>query len=140
MNTLAMHLKNLPSRQTILFLIVTAATWLGPLSVADPAFGNFVGVLPNERQNHPGNALQLFFYDTPKVLLLLIGAVFIMGIVHPYAPPERLRALPSGRRLGARNAMSASLSIVMPFCLRSIVNRSKGPHERGQTLAGSSHV
>ena len=43
------------------------------------------GLLP---QTHLGGALQFFFYDTPKVLLLT-GIVFVMGIVHTFVSPER---------------------------------------------------
>lgn len=50
------------------------------------------------------------------MLLLLTGIVFVMGIVHTYVSPERTRALLSGRRLGAGNAMAASLGIVTSFC------------------------
>ncbi len=121
MNTLAIHLKNLPSRQPILFLIVAAAAWLGLYQSLVPVSEALVGVLPVERDSHLGDALQFFFYDTPKVLLLLIGVVFAMGIVHTYVSPERTRALLSGRRLGAGNAMAASLGIVTPFCSCSAV-------------------
>lgn len=29
-------------------------------------------------------ALQFFYYDTPKALLLLTGIVFVMGIIHTF--------------------------------------------------------
>lgn len=121
MNPLAAQLKNLPSRQPILFLIVAAAAWLGLYQSLVPVSEALVGMLPVERDSHLGAALQFFFYDTPKVLLLLVGVVFAMGIVHTYVSPERTRALLSGRRLGAGNAMAASLGIVTPFCSCSAV-------------------
>ncbi len=121
MTTLAAQLRNLPSRQPILFLIVAAAVWLGLYQSLVPVSETLVGVLPVERQSHLGDALQFFFYDTPKVMLLLVGVVFAMGIVHTYVSPERTRALLSGRRLGAGNAMAASLGIVTPFCSCSAV-------------------
>ncbi len=121
MNTLAIRLKSLPSRQPILFLIVAAAVWLGLYQSLIPVSEALVDVLPVERQSHLGDALQFFFYDTPKVLLLLVGVVFAMGIVHTYVSPERTRSLLSGRRLGAGNAMAASLGIVTPFCSCSAV-------------------
>lgn len=80
-----------------------------------------VGLLPVAPDSHPGGALQFFFHDTPKVLLLLTGIVFAMGIVHTWISPERTRAVLSGRRPGVGNAMAASLGIVMPFCSCSAV-------------------
>lgn len=68
-----------------------------------------------------GEAVHFFFYDTPKVLLLLIAIVFAMGIVHTFVSPERTRALLSGKRLGVGNVLAASLGIVTPFCSCSAV-------------------
>ncbi|MFA7240281.1 MAG: permease [Sulfuricellaceae bacterium] len=72
-------------------------------------------------QTHLGEALHFFFYDTPKVLLLLVGIVFVMGIVHTFVSPERTRAMLAGKRLGVGNAMAATLGIVTPFCSCSAV-------------------
>lgn len=73
------------------------------------------------RQTHFGEALHFFFYDTPKVVLLLTGIVFIMGIVQTFFSPERTRAMLSGRREGVGNVLAASLGIVTPFCSCSAV-------------------
>jgi uncharacterized protein len=80
-----------------------------------------VALLPVERTSHLGAALQFFFYDTPKVLLLLTGVVFVMGMVNSYFTPERTRALLAGRSEGLANVMAASLGIVTPFCSCSAV-------------------
>jgi uncharacterized membrane protein YraQ (UPF0718 family) len=80
-----------------------------------------VALLPVVRTSHLGGALQFFFYDTPKVLLLLTGVVFVMGMVNSYFTPERTRALLAGRSEGAANVMAASLGIVTPFCSCSAV-------------------
>ena len=68
-----------------------------------------------------GGAIQFFLYDTPKVLLLLTGVVFVMGMVNSYFTPERTRALLAGRTEGVANVMAASLGIVTPFCSCSAV-------------------
>ena len=73
------------------------------------------------RSTAVGEALHFFAYDTPKVLLLLLGIVFLMGIVQTFFAPERTRALLSGRRSGVGNVMAASLGIVTPFCSCSAV-------------------
>ncbi len=121
MQALALQLRRWPSRQPILFLIVAAAVWLALYRMLIPASEALVAALPVARDSQLGGALQFFFYDTPKVLLLLTGIVFVMGIVHTFVSPERTRALLSGRRLGSGNAMAASLGIVTPFCSCSAV-------------------
>lgn len=73
------------------------------------------------RQTAFGDAVHFFFYDTPKVLLLLTGIVFVMGVVQTFFAPERTRALLAGRRVGVGNVLAASLGIVTPFCSCSAV-------------------
>lgn len=68
-----------------------------------------------------GQAIHFFCYDTPKVLLLLTGIVFAMGVIHTFVAPERTRALLSGKRLGIGNVLAATLGIVTPFCSCSAV-------------------
>ncbi len=77
--------------------------------------------LPIERSSHLGGAIQFFFYDAPKVLMLLTAVVFVMGMVNSYFTPERTRALLAGRTEGVANVMAASLGIVTPFCSCSAV-------------------
>jgi uncharacterized membrane protein YraQ (UPF0718 family) len=121
MSTLATPRKPWPRRQPIVFLGLAAMVWLGLYQMLDPAAEALVASLPVERSSHLGGALQFFFYDTPKVLLLLTGVVFVMGMVNSYFTPERTRALLAGRSEGLANVMAASLGIVTPFCSCSAV-------------------
>ncbi|NTW49161.1 MAG: permease, partial [Chlorobiales bacterium] len=72
-------------------------------------------------ESHSGKALGFFFFEVPKVLLLLTGIVFVMGIIHTFVSPERTRAMLSGRREGVGNVMAAGLGVVTPFCSCSAV-------------------
>ena len=121
MQTLALHFRRLPSKQPLVFLAFAALLWYVLYQTLIPASEVLVAALPVDRDSHLGGALQFFFYDTPKVLLLLVGIVFVMGIVHTFISPERTRAMLSGRRLGVGNVMAASLGIVTPFCSCSAV-------------------
>ena len=78
-------------------------------------------MLPVDRDTRLGGALQFFLYDTPKVMLLLAGVVFVMGMVNSYFTPERTRALLAGRAEGVGNVLAATLGIVTPFCSCSAV-------------------
>lgn len=106
--------------------------WLGGTAVAAGLwwwlYGNLtamadfvVAALGQSRQTALGEALHFFVYDTPKVLLLLTGIVFLMGVIQTFFAPERTRALLSGRRTGIGNVLAASLGIVTPFCSCSAV-------------------
>jgi hypothetical protein len=121
MHALALQLKRWPNQQPFLFLALAALVWFGLYQTLIPASEALVAALPVDRASHLGGALQFFFYDTPKVLLLLTGIVFVMGIVHTFVSPERTRAMLSGKRLGVGNMMAASLGIVTPFCSCSAV-------------------
>ena len=121
MNTVVVPLKRWPGRQPWLFLLAGAAAWIALYRVLDPAAEALVALLPVERNSHFGGALYFFVYDTPKVLLLLTGIVFVMGMVNSWFTPERTRALLAGRTEGLANVMAAGLGIVTPFCSCSAV-------------------
>ena len=121
MTTLTSPLKSWPSRQPIVFLILVGIVWLALYQTLNPAAEALVAALPVDRASHLGGALQFFLYDTPKVLMLLTGVVFVMGMINSYFTPERTRALLAGRSEGAANVMAASLGIVTPFCSCSAV-------------------
>lgn len=111
----------LPRRSPRAFLAFAMLAWAGLYAMLSPAAEALVTALPVDRESHLGGALQFFLYDTPKVLLLLTGIVFVMGMVNSYFTPERTRALLAGRTEGVANVMAASLGIVTPFCSCSAV-------------------
>jgi uncharacterized protein len=114
-------LLRLPSKQPQIFLLLAASIWLGLYQILLPMSEWMVGMLPIVRASRLGSALQFFFYDTPKVLMLLTAVVMVMGMVNSYFTPERTRALLAGKSEGLANCMAASLGIVTPFCSCSAV-------------------
>lgn len=121
MSTLTSTLTRWPQKQPVLFLLIAAAVWWGLYQLLVPFSEAVVAVLPVDRQSHLGGSLQFFFYDTPKVLLLLTGVVFVMGMVNTWFTPERTRALLAGRGHGVANVMASALGVVTPFCSCSSV-------------------
>lgn len=121
MNTLTLPQKSWPMRQPMAFLIAATIVWFALYQALIPASEALVAALPVDRASHLGGALQFFLYDTPKVLLLLTGVVFVMGMINSYFTPERTRALLAGKSEGVANVMAASLGIVTPFCSCSAV-------------------
>ncbi len=114
-------LQRWPTLAPRMFLGVAGAVWIALYWSLIPVSEALVGALPVDRGSHLGGALQFFLYDTPKVLLLLTGVVFVMGMINSYFTPERTRALLAGRSEGAANVMAASLGVVTPFCSCSAV-------------------
>lgn len=113
-------------------LLSPLSRWLASLAIAIPLWfwtyqhlTDFAdGILAwtgLARQTHLAEALHFFCFDTPKVLLLLTGIVFLMGIVQTFFSPERTRAILAGRRAGVGNVLAALLGIVTPFCSCSAV-------------------
>jgi uncharacterized membrane protein YraQ (UPF0718 family) len=106
--------------------------WLALLAIATVAWVLVYGHLTDfadlvvasmglTRGSRLAEAVHFFCYDTPKVILLLVGIVFLMGVIQTFFSPERTRALLSGKRLGAGNVLAASLGTVTPFCSCSAV-------------------
>ncbi len=71
--------------------------------------------------SHLGEALAFFFYDTPKVLMLLTLVVYGVGVVRSFFTPEKTRKILAGRRESVGNVLAALLGIVTPFCSCSAV-------------------
>jgi hypothetical protein len=109
--------------------------WLALYELVEPlsrwiAHGLFA--LP--RGSHVGEAVAFFFYDVPKILLLLSGMIFVITIVRSFFSAERARRLLSGKRAGIGNVLAATLGIVTPFCSCSAVPLFIGFVESGIPL------
>lgn len=105
----------------LLAITVATVVWIFAYSNLTEFADAVVAALQLSRDTHFGEAVHFFIYDTPKVLLLLAGIVFVMGIIQTFFAPERTRALLAGKRLGVGNVLAATLGIVTPFCSCSAV-------------------
>lgn len=64
-----------------------------------------------------GTAVNFFFYDTIKILILLFFISVIMGMVNAYFPIDRLRHYLTSRKLyGLQYFFAALFGAVTPFC------------------------
>ncbi|MEZ4268786.1 MAG: permease [Myxococcota bacterium] len=110
-----------PRRHPLWAVALGAAAWALVYSQLEPLSFAVVGLMGLAPETRLAGAVQFFVYDTPKVLMLLTGVVFVMGVVHTFVSPERTRQLLSGRSSGVGNVLAASLGIVTPFCSCSAV-------------------
>ncbi|MBF0117758.1 MAG: permease [Desulfobacterales bacterium] len=74
-----------------------------------------------KKGTHLGSAVEFFFYDIPKVFMLLVLVVFAVGIIRSFFTPERTRNLLAGKNEFLGNILAALLGIVTPFCSCSAV-------------------
>ncbi|MGE5401961.1 MAG: permease, partial [Ignavibacteriales bacterium] len=79
-------------------------------------------------------AVRFFIYEVPKVLLLLVLIVFIVGIIRTYFSPERTRSILEGKSLFTGNVLAGILGIVTPFCSCSAIPLFLGFVESGVPL------
>lgn len=101
---------------------LAAAVWYALYLVIEPFADWLTYSLFNIRQgSHLGESVAYFFYDVPKILLLLSGMIFLITIARGFFTPEQARAWLGGKREGVGNLLAALLGVVTPFCSCSAV-------------------
>ena len=105
-----------------LLLVLAVPAWVAIYSFL-PRLSKLItyGLLRIGEGTHLGSSIEFFFYDVPKVLMLLTGVVFIVGVIRTYFTPERTRKILAGKRESTGNVMAALLGVVTPFCSCSAV-------------------
>ncbi|WP_167612572.1 permease [Maribellus sediminis] len=84
-----------------------------------------------EEGKHLTESIWFFVYEVPKVMLLLVLIVFIVGIVRSWFSPEKTRKALEGKSLFAGNVMASGLGILTPFCSCSAIPLFLGFVEAG---------
>jgi uncharacterized membrane protein YraQ (UPF0718 family) len=114
---------------------LAALAWAGLYALIEPLSRWIAhGLLGLARGSRLGESVAFFFYDVPKILLLLAGMIFAITVLHSFFSPERARQLLSGKRVGLGNVLAAMLGIVTPFCSCSAVPLFIGFVESGIPL------
>jgi uncharacterized membrane protein YraQ (UPF0718 family) len=83
---------------------------------------------------HLTSAIWFFIFEVPKVLLLLVLIVFVVGIIRSYFSPEKTRKMLGGKKLFVGNVLASLLGIVTPFCSCSAIPLFLGFVESGIPL------
>lgn len=75
------------------------------------------GVMGLDASSHFGVAVNFFFYDSIKIIILLFLISMLMGIVNAYFPIERLRNyLVTHRLYGLQYLLASLFGAITPFC------------------------
>ena len=85
-------------------------------------------------ETHMTETIRFFIYEVPKVLMLLVLIIFLVGIIRTYFSPEKTRKALEGKSLFAGNVMASLLGIVTPFCSCSAIPLFLGFVEAGIPL------
>jgi uncharacterized protein len=94
-----------------------------------------IDVLLGLRKGSPlTESLRFFLFEVPKVLLLLILIIFIVGIIRSYFSPEKTRKVLEDKSLFTGNVLASLLGIVTPFCSCSAIPLFLGFIESGIPL------
>lgn len=122
-------------KNKILIVLVLVPVWILVYThlqeVADFIVDRLIGMNPDK---HLTEAVRFFIYEVPKVMMLLILIVFIVGIIRTFFSPEKTRKALEGKPLFMGNVMASLLGIVTPFCSCSAIPLFLGFVEAGIPL------
>ena len=116
----------------IILLVLVLAGWI-LLFLNLQNISDFItdDILDLEKGKHLTESIRFFIFEVPKVMLLLVLIIFLVGIVRSYFSPEKTRKALEGKPLFIGNVMAAILGIVTPFCSCSAIPLFLGFVEAG---------
>jgi uncharacterized membrane protein YraQ (UPF0718 family) len=127
-----------PPRLEASHVALAAAAWIAAFLAKGPlADALAFRLLPLERGSLLGDAAAFFLHEVPNVLLLLVAAVFVIGVVNTWFSADRVRRLLAGRHEATGNVLGALLGVVTPFCSCSAVPIFIGFVEGGVPLGAT---
>ena len=103
-----------PVQYTIALIVGLCIWWLIYHNL--PRLSHFItySLLHIQPRTHLGESLEFFFYDTPKVLMLLSLIVFFVGLLRSFITPEKTRHILAGKNEFIGNILAATLGIATP--------------------------
>jgi hypothetical protein len=101
---------------------LAAMLWLVLYNFIQP-FADWMayGLLALPQGSPLGDALAFFFYDVPKLLLLLSGMIFVISLFQTFIDTQKVRTLVEKRGEGVGNIMASMFGAITPFCSCSSV-------------------
>jgi len=103
-------------------IVLSVLLWILIYRQLNP-FADFVTytILKLPIKSPMGESVRFFFYDTPKVMMLLTLIVYGVGVLRSFFTPEHTRKILAGKRESVGNILAATLGIATPFCSCSAV-------------------
>jgi uncharacterized membrane protein YraQ (UPF0718 family) len=115
----ALHNAN---RRLFALLAISAIAWLAAYNIIQP-LANWIAyeLLSLPQDSHLGQSLAFFFYDVPKIILLLSGMIFLISLLQTFIDTQKVRVMVETRGEGIGNIMAALFGAITPFCSCSSV-------------------
>lgn len=109
--------RNLRTGQLVWRLAGLAVAW-GILYALNERIWSWLlgGALALDTGEQLWGSLEFFLYDTVKILLLLVGMIFTIGLLRTALRPERIRAWLDGKSLPVALLLAALFGAITPFC------------------------
>lgn len=95
-----------------------AIAYFGNRPLWDAAVYGLAGLNESTRL---GSSVHFFFYDTVKILLLVSGMIFVIGMFRASVSPERIRSILTGKHALTGYVLAAAFGAITPFCSCSSV-------------------
>ncbi|MEJ5223786.1 MAG: permease [Anaerolineales bacterium] len=101
---------------------IAAVLWLIAYNFIEP-LANWLAyeLLALPQGSHLGESLAFFFYDVPKLFLLLGGMIFVITLFQTFIDTQKVRVMVEKRGEGVGNLMAALFGAITPFCSCSSV-------------------
>ena len=110
------------NKQLPIYVFLAIVIWLIAYNIIQP-LANWIAyelfALP--QGSHLGESLAFFFYDVPKILLLLSGMIFLISLVQTFINTQKVRVMVEKRGEGIGNLMASLFGAITPFCSCSSV-------------------
>jgi len=103
-------------------LTIFVIAWLVAYNIIQP-LANWIAydLLSLPQGSHLGESLAFFFYDVPKILLLLSGMIFLISLLQTFIDTQKVRVMVEKRGEGIGNVMASLFGAITPFCSCSSV-------------------
>ena len=120
------------ARINLIYISILVVAWFVFYKYLSPITDFIIDdILRLEAGTHFTETLRFFIFEVPKVFLLLILIIFIVGIIRTYFSADKTREVLKGKSLFTGNIMAALLGIVTPFCSCSAIPLFLGFVEAG---------
>ncbi|MGL4668347.1 MAG: permease, partial [Saezia sp.] len=100
-----------------LSVAIAASLWFFAYALTAPlSLYLTYSVLGIEAKTHLGDAVEFFIYDTVKILLLLVGLIYVIAWIRSAISIERIRDFLMGKKRVFGYALGSFFGAVTPFC------------------------
>lgn len=103
-------------RRLVAALALAAVAWVALWMSNEWFWDAAVGWLELDLADRAVGAVHFFFYDTVKIVLLLVGLMFVVGMLRASLDLDRARDWLEGRGLFVGLTLAIVLGVVTPFC------------------------